>query len=82
MTNQTIRWETDLPKFGHEPSRQPTRPASPLAFMRGGHLFQIARSTDGRGYIGYRDGRVVGRGAQRSEVARRLLSFTVDQEVG
>jgi hypothetical protein len=81
MGNQTIPWGADLSSVRHEPSRQRTRHSSTVTFMRGGHLFQIARSPDGRGYIGYRGGRVVGRGAERGELARHLLSFAVDQEV-
>jgi hypothetical protein len=42
--------------------------------MRGGHLFQIARSPDGQSYLGYRDGRLVAGSAKRGEVARQLLS--------
>lgn len=50
------------------------RAPQPVAFMRGGRLFQIAKAPDGQGYIGYRDGRVVGRAAERGEVARYLLA--------
>jgi hypothetical protein len=51
-----------------------TRTAEPIAFMRGGRLFQIVRCSDGQGYIGYRDGRVVSCGSESGEVARRLLA--------
>ena len=50
-----------------------TRRTEPVAFMRGGQLYQIALAPDGQGYIGYCDGRVVSRGSVRSEVARGLL---------
>jgi hypothetical protein len=46
----------------------------PIIFMWGGQLFQIARSPDGQGYVGYRDGRLVSRELERGEVARRLLA--------
>ena len=51
----------------------PRRP-QPIAFMRGGQLYQIVKSPDGQGYVGFRDGRVIGHAADRSEIARRLLA--------
>ena len=50
----------------------------PIAFMRGGSLFQITLAPDGQGYVGYRDGRVVSRGAARGEVVRGLLAVPQD----
>jgi hypothetical protein len=80
MANQIIPCNACDPPSRSEQSGQRRRMNSPIAFMRGGHLFQIFRSQDGREYVGYRDGRVVGRAAERGEVARGLLSFALDQD--
>jgi len=46
---------------------------TPLHFMRGRHAYIVAPARDGEGYIGYRDGRVVARDAERANVARALI---------
>ncbi|GAD58674.1 hypothetical protein MBEBAB_0924 [Brevundimonas abyssalis TAR-001] len=48
----------------------------PLRFIRGGHVFHIAKAyTEGEtGFIGLRDGRVLARAPEASQVARLLIT--------
>ena len=50
------------------------RRPQPIAFMRGGRLYQIARAREGLGYVGYRDGRLVASGAEKADVVKVLLA--------
>lgn len=48
---------------------------APLRFVRGGHLFHIAKAyAEGEtGFVGLRDGRVLARAPEASQVARLLI---------
>lgn len=46
---------------------------TPLCFMRGRRLYQIANAREGEGFIGICDGRVVVHDANRANVARSLI---------
>jgi hypothetical protein len=46
---------------------------SPIRFVRGPHLYQIAPAYVGAGYVGICDGRVVARAVAASQVARVLI---------
>ncbi|WP_291538662.1 hypothetical protein [Brevundimonas sp.] len=48
---------------------------APLRFVRGGHLFHIAKAyAEGeKGFVGLRDGRVLARAPEASQVARLLI---------
>ena len=49
------------------------RQPQPIVFMRGNHLVQIARTADGKSFVGYRDGRLIAAGAQKADVAKALI---------
>ena len=49
------------------------RQPEPITFMRGRRLYQIAKAREGSGFVGYRDGRQIVRGAEKAEVARTLI---------
>jgi hypothetical protein len=49
----------------------------PLHFTRGRHAYIVAPARDGEGYVGYRDGRIVVRDAERAKVAHELIARRV-----
>lgn len=47
-----------------------------ISFWRGDHLFHIAPAANGEGYVGLRDGQIIGRATDRPSVARLVLGAT------
>jgi hypothetical protein len=46
---------------------------SPISFMRGRRLYQIAPAREGQGYVGLRDGRIVTTGDKKADVAKTWI---------